>query len=643
MSNSPNAFSVKWNHPSRLILILLFGVMAVYLVLRAVYVSITHDEAFTFFNYINRPINSTLDVTYTNNHLLNSLLARVSRNVFGESVFALRLPNVLGGIAYLIYTLRILLRMSSGKWWVVFAFVAACFNPFVFDFFGLCRGYGISLGLLMASVFYQYKACTETKPFRFRVLALVLTALAVTANYTLFNFFLMQVVFNFAQGTLELFRLRKEGMRKILLHVVPFILLGVATAWFAIAFANMMFKLNELGNFNFGGDNGFWADTASSLTMYSVFPIVIGYDWLTQYGVIVAIAVFAIAAVMLIVALRSKFEGKNYFVLFLFTSIVGCGLALLLQHMIFGIPFSKDRTALYFLPLFGLLALSMTTGNGRLNFLTRIPVALYFLPMILAQVFGFNLDKVIFWPQDAAMEQTTYAVIAMAEEENPEKFPILVGVPFYVYPSFSYYVYESRTEAVQWKLMEDYASWDVTDYMVVLDDFAPGPEYSLAGKYNTKTILKRKSPVTYTKQRLIQKLDFENNSMENRPSLPGYSSATADCIFDQQAFSRLIKDTISDSLGGGQVYLMNFNVLAKETPATVSAIFSIEREGELKMWKVWDLAAFVRSPEKWQPVSVRLTPDFSLQYGDVITFYVMSDGKEKVAVDDLQVTELRIK
>ena len=76
------------------------------------------------------------------------------------------------------------------------AFVLLTFNTFVNDFFGICRGYGLSLGLLMTGLYYQYCSFTAKRALLYESLALLFSAAAVLANYTLFNFFLLHAAFN---------------------------------------------------------------------------------------------------------------------------------------------------------------------------------------------------------------------------------------------------------------------------------------------------------------------------------------------------------------------------------------------------------------------------------------------------------------
>lgn len=83
--------------------------MLSYIILRAVKIPVTHDEAGTILNYASRSIYSiiTYEDPIPNNHLLNTLLIKFSISVLGLNEFACRLPNLIGGFMYLWFGIKI--------------------------------------------------------------------------------------------------------------------------------------------------------------------------------------------------------------------------------------------------------------------------------------------------------------------------------------------------------------------------------------------------------------------------------------------------------------------------------------------------------------------------------------------------------
>lgn len=63
---------------------------------------IRHDEAFTYTNYASKPLLLALsNYSFPNNHLFHTLLVNLSCGLFGNQLWAIRLPALLAGIAIL--------------------------------------------------------------------------------------------------------------------------------------------------------------------------------------------------------------------------------------------------------------------------------------------------------------------------------------------------------------------------------------------------------------------------------------------------------------------------------------------------------------------------------------------------------------
>ena len=80
-----------------------------------------------------------------NNHLLNTLLMRVSINVLGLSPFAIRLPAVLAGITYCAFAAALSLTLFKENWRRMLLYILLVFNPFLLDYLSAGRGYAFGL------------------------------------------------------------------------------------------------------------------------------------------------------------------------------------------------------------------------------------------------------------------------------------------------------------------------------------------------------------------------------------------------------------------------------------------------------------------------------------------------------------------
>ena len=118
----------------------------IYVIVRASNVSFTNDEAISY--GIIHGAQTFVDTP--NNQWLNTLLMRVSQYVFGQSELALRLPNVAAFGLYGAASVMLLSQVRHVEAKAV-GFSLLVVNPFLLEFFGLARGYGLSLAFLAAA------------------------------------------------------------------------------------------------------------------------------------------------------------------------------------------------------------------------------------------------------------------------------------------------------------------------------------------------------------------------------------------------------------------------------------------------------------------------------------------------------------
>lgn len=174
-----------------------------YLVARVCIQSVTIDEADSFIQYATGP---TWAAWYpaAANHLLNTLLARLSWSIFGFNQVALRLPALLGAAIYLTSAVNISGRMAGG-WFRLVVLLCLVLNPFVLDYLVAARGYSLAVGLLLAAVaifWHLIDSSFESRqsPPALVALASVFLGLSFTANFSF-------AIANFVTGALCLLTL----------------------------------------------------------------------------------------------------------------------------------------------------------------------------------------------------------------------------------------------------------------------------------------------------------------------------------------------------------------------------------------------------------------------------------------------------
>ena len=152
---------------------------------RAAHQAVTLDEADGFLNFAT----GNMSMSYfpsSGNHVLHSLLARFSTQVFGVSQFSFRIPAMIGAALYLSAAASITKRIAPTRQLLGFAILTL--NPFVLDYLIASRGYALALGLLAVTVALAMRIVedspTLSAALRDSAILSVCCALAVAANFS---------------------------------------------------------------------------------------------------------------------------------------------------------------------------------------------------------------------------------------------------------------------------------------------------------------------------------------------------------------------------------------------------------------------------------------------------------------------------
>jgi uncharacterized membrane protein len=123
-----------------------------------------YDEAYTFLNYVNGDFTRAFYYPIPNNHVLHTLLAKLSTHIWGAHPESIRLPALLAGTASipLVFCLcRELLRGPSG----LFAAASIAVFPYLVLYSTNARGYSIivflSLGLMFVGLRFSRESSVE--------------------------------------------------------------------------------------------------------------------------------------------------------------------------------------------------------------------------------------------------------------------------------------------------------------------------------------------------------------------------------------------------------------------------------------------------------------------------------------------------
>jgi hypothetical protein len=416
-----------------------------YVALRAATLSITIDEAFTYSWHVTgdwwKILLFRTPGLPDNNHVLFTLLSKLSVALFGLSELTLRLPVLLGCIFYLTGLNFCLERIVPG-WGRVFGLLLAGMNPYILDFLCLARGYGLALGFAMLGLAALLKALEEF-PGKIRVvpaqMAIFFMVLAVLSHLSFMLFFgavlliLSSVLVYSGMASRNI--LSPSGNPWVLL-----LAMGAFTLLLSAYLSIPVKIIHDRKLFEQGGHAGFWPDTVGSLIDGTIYDnsLLAGQRLFFLSWVILAVIMMPFAFWML-----WRQDKKKYTALSIIVTIIGiiC-LESLLQHELFNIAWLQGRRGIFLIPLFLISALAL--GN-----LQRTSPPLVFVPAflvgvvvpVLLIVHGFlsmNLRSTYDWKNCAGTRDAMLLVRQRVARYKPSE-PLLIrshwileyGVNFY--------------------------------------------------------------------------------------------------------------------------------------------------------------------------------------------------------------------
>lgn len=340
-------------HQTKAYLCLVF-ILFLTLVWRSHIVPITQDESISFFEFMLDFPDRIFYIPSANNHLLNTLLASACISLIGESTLALRLPNVLSFLIYAFSIWKIFELQSNLTKWLGIISLLFCLN--VFEYFGLARGYGLSISLLLFHI-YATSRFLPTGSIKWLVLSLGSIVLAAAASFTL----LPQVLISITFITANLIFWKR----------IKYCHFGVLIPFLALFFwlLQMALNLSKKGEIYLGNKSNVWAGLFEPLFNYLRF----NFDHSVFLSSLIIFTLFILIAFVNMIR-----KPKIWFSsLFAFTSLIIFGNVLISSVLaeFLGINYPFERAALYLLPI-ALISYFIIPVSGKV---TKYVVVFHFL------------------------------------------------------------------------------------------------------------------------------------------------------------------------------------------------------------------------------------------------------------------------
>jgi len=475
MINFPYRRLIPWM--AALLLGLLFAVN----VYRAAAQSITVDEAFTYTRFVVPPFSAMRTFYDAGNHVLNTLLAKVSVSLFGASDLALRLPSLLGGLFYFAGLFLVSRRLFGLGGWFLLSIALNSLNPFLLDYLSAARGYGLALAFWIWALVLLLR-WQPAAPLRDLALAGALMGLSVAANLVFLvpcaalaaSFLLISTAAGWrSSGALSALR---QMIWRAAAQCLPAACVAGLILWAPLQAASR-------ASFYYGAPTA--KEAVNTLAEGSIFycSTLLNSNaavdhffrkapyWFVLAGLLILLAVtlFDLVAWRRVRAKPEPGMGPNLIAGTLLGSVV---LVVILRKG-FGLFYPAGRTGLYFLPLLSLACLCVLARVDRSNVFRRALVALGVLPLLVL-LLEFSLQFNTSYYFDVRFDAGTKRIVERLSRSGQR---LRVGVTPFLLNSFNYY----RQADEHWWLepVGFYGPTCMFDYYVLL----PGDRDSFFRKF----------------------------------------------------------------------------------------------------------------------------------------------------------------
>lgn len=432
LSNAKNKTATK--------MLFVFGILIfTYTVLRAYFISITWDESQSYHEYIknNIVLLQTYDMLSANNHILNTLGGIIFTNLFGVSEFTLRIPSLIAHLFFLFYSAK-LVSTFGNKWLSLSAFLILNLNPYLLDYFSLARGYGLSLGLMMPSVYYLYLLQVDNYKTKYAIASILFAELATLGNLTLLNYcivlfgvILILLPYNNFKTSNNFSSSIRNTLKQMLLPAFLFAIF----MWFILPIS---FGLKDANALFFGGEQGFWKDTIGTIIPRLWYGLDFTY-WLQRStkGFFLLILLTSTLFVGIKHAKNKKTKG-NLFLGSLLLLLFLIVLSTVVQHYVLGTLYLIERGVLFLFVLLMLIFVffinELVVERKKFQSVIHVVAIIVFVHFM----FSLNLKYVYEWKDDCETKEML-TDLEKLKLQPTEKFNLCIGVPLALESSINYY------------------------------------------------------------------------------------------------------------------------------------------------------------------------------------------------------------
>ncbi|MBL7981249.1 MAG: hypothetical protein JNL52_05505 [Flavobacteriales bacterium] len=609
--------------PRDLPLLLVWCAVWAYVMARAVHVSFSWDEAYTYLHHVRPGVlwPDRFDAMGANHHLLNVWLMWLANGLLGNAEWMLRAPNVFAGALYL--TVAFLLVRNVRPWPVSLClFLLLTVHPYMLDMFSLARGYGLGMAFMLLSLVMlrKYASSFRTSTGAWAVFA---AGSASLSNLTFLNFLLAVLATLFVVLMIKGDTLRSKWMRLVLFiaTAAPFLMINAVLTWHLKAGGSLYFGSSDI-------EGVIWS---VAIKMFYHLP---DYeDPVSTFKWVLAISLLIPFISLVIVVVRRQREVAwpllpGLLVLVFWTAGLG------FEHLVFGTPLPHARTGVPIIPLASFLLVTTLMSPAMGRFAGRAAACILVIPLCQLQVRAYNLAYTIEWRvsgQVREMFETIQKDMATVLPHRPVR-TVLSG--FESYMPLRYYAERDGADRLvihQMRNGEPFLRWD---YYIV--------EFDALDKIDTVNWDLRFDG-TATNTRLFQ--DARNVGIHKRLAHTQYGSLGNEewtghrMLKGDQRYGGTIRYVFNEETARDPWLVVDMEVRADGKDDWISFDLGIRRNGVNLESRTTYTQEGARGPE-WERLALAFGPSLEVLAGDTLemTIWAATGQREQwVARPELRV------
>ncbi len=424
--------------------------LAILVIYKGITIPITHDESAQITFYAQQSIKDIF--LYVNpwptNHILNSLLIKASTQLFGMQDWSGRLPNFISFILLLMVLNYWIFKLTEYPFIIKLAlFVFLLFNPFVFDFFSLARGYGMAICFQIWSMFLIVQYFKNKKNSQLVCLQITLL-LMVASNFSWLIFWAAIML------VLGIYFIIQK-------NIIAIAILFISALVMALFCYHPLMAMQSTNQFQYWS-GGNWFQT----TFFPLWHLFL-YD--EHYGDLIYISASALLFFSISAGIYYFLKSKKNVLSFIWIAILASIILInILQHFILKTPYLTGRTALLYYPIISIIIVYYFIFFLK-NKMAKISLTVIVLFSFFHFYKSFKFKSVKEWNFDAY----TFEVLNKIEQiHNETNAPVQLDIHWLFHPSFHFY---KETKKLHWLQLGSYHKEPNFDnkymyYYTIVDD-----------------------------------------------------------------------------------------------------------------------------------------------------------------------------